>query len=429
MISRTWQPTITSIPIGRGVMLLDRLEFVTICLLFTVLPFHFLITDTYSFYRELFALMFCLMIMVHMAHMLLKTSSCRVSYISFFILMWVFYLIICYMVDPEISLYGEDIMGASVQLARFTPKDYVLRNLFLYLPLLYIIALRDLTKRELMFLLSIVVFSSPFSIILFCRDFALDNFQSALNLLNATGHGVGYNTYIPYLTFPFIAGLYLLSCFENRFLKIITLAIVLFDLAFILYSTSRQASLFCLIAVTGFVYFQRFKLTSILVVFGVFGVVYYCISLSGVFMLRYLSSEFLQTARWDIMKHGLQMLNTPMDWLVGKSLSSVIFSGPHNNYIRFIQRIGIVGMLLTFLPFVYALAKTIMKIRRCRIYKCFDWNLAWFIAMALFFTLYYSFFGYPHEDAFCAPYVWLGLAFWLVVNKQLMLFSKKVIRT
>ena len=333
------------------------------------------------------------------------------------------------MVDPEISIYGEDIMGASLQLERFAPKNYVLRNLFLYLPLLYVITLRGLSKQELKFLLSIIVFAAPFSTILFCQDFKLDSFQSAIRLLDTTGHGIGYNTYVPYLTFPFIAGLYLLFCFESRFLKVITLLAVLFNLGFILYSTSRQSSLFCLIALTAFLFSQKFKLNSFIVVFGLFGIVWYCLSLSDVFMTRYFSAEFLQTSRWEIMKNGLQFLNTPFDWLVGKGLSSVISSGPHNNYIRFIQRIGIVGMMLTFLPFVYAFAKTIVKILHYWNYKLFDRNLGCFITMSLFFTLYHSFFGYPHEDAFCAPYVWLGLAFWLIMNQQLILPRRKIIRT
>ncbi len=425
MINSIYQTSTAKIQIDSSFRLLNRLELITIYLLFAVLPFHFLITDKYPFYRELFAMIFCLMIMVHMAHMLLQTTPLRITYISFFIFMWIFYLIPCYMFDPEISIYGEDIMGASLQLARFAPKDYVLRNLFLYLPLLYVIALRGLSKQEFKFLLSIIVFSAPFSIILFCQYSNLYSFQAAIRLLDKSGHGIAYNTYVPYLTFPFITGLYLFSCFKSRFLKVITLVAVLFNLGFILYSTSRQSSLFCLIALTAFLLSQKSKLSSFIVIFGVFGAAWYLMSFSNVLVTKYLSSESLQTSRWEIMRHGLQMLNTPFDWLVGKGLSSVIYSGPHNNYIRFIQRIGIFGMLLTFFPFFYALAKTIVKILHYWNYKSLDRNLACFVTMSLFFTLYHSFFGYPHEDAFCAPYVWFGLAFWIVMKKQLILFPKR----
>lgn len=56
------------------------------------------------------------------------------------------------------------------------------------------------------------------------------------------------------------------------------------------------------------------------------------------------------------MSKGLDLLS-PEDYIFGAGLTSVIVRGPHNDYIRWIQRIGIPGMVLSFLPFVIAFSK------------------------------------------------------------------------
>jgi O-antigen ligase len=110
------------------------------------------------------------------------------------------------------------------------------------------------------------------------------------------------------------------------------------------------------------------------------------------------------------MKNGLQMLST-QQYVFGAGLSSVIVAGPHNDYIRWTQRIGVLGMLLSFAPFVLALKynlKAIMKHNK---------SIYFLTSSGLFFTLYHSFFEYPRDDAYQSLYVFLGLALWLAVSR------------
>ena len=338
--------------------------------------------------------------------------------------MWSFYVLAAYTVDPEISIYNEDITRASVQLSRFSPGAYVLRNLFLYFPLLLIIYLRGLDKREFIFLLSIVVFCAPFSIISLYRYYGMENFSSALYILELYGKsGLPYNTYIPYLSFVFISGIYLLFIYKGFFYKIVLLLVNIFIFGVIVFSTSRQTVLFCIIAGAGYLIIQRSKVKLIISLCFALGLTMYIISFSDVLHTLYLSPKALDSERFMIMKDGLQRLNSYSDWLFGKGLTSVIFSGPHNNYIRVVQRIGIIGMGLTFAPFIYAFISLARRMKKYWTFKNFDRNLSWFLLMAVFFTLFHSFFGYPHSDAFNTPFVWLGLSLYLILNKNLISFK------
>ena len=410
-----------------GLTNFNKVAFITICFLFALLPFHYYISGridsvwTFPFYRELFAVVFCFIIFVNNAHNNLKILSWRIPYSILFVLMWYFYILAAYIVDPGISIYGEDITRASLQLSKFSPGAYVLRNSFLYFPLLILIYLRGLNKREFKFLLSIVVFCAPLSIISLYRYYGMENLTSVLIQLELSGKsGLPYNTYIPYLSFVFISGIYLFLISKGFFSKIVLLLVNSFVFGVIIFSTSRQTVLFCILGGSGFSLSQKSKLSLIISIFILFGIAYYFLSFSDALGSLYLTPAAFETTRFEIMKNGLQKLDAPGDWFFGKGLTSVIFSGPHNNYIRVIQRIGIFGMLLTFFPFIYAFLNINMKIIKYWNLKIFDRNLALFITMGIFFTLYHSFFGYPHSDAFNNPFVWLGLSIYLVMKKDLI---------
>jgi hypothetical protein len=409
------------IPTRRGLIYFNNLSFFSVCILFGLLPFHYYITWSFPYYRELLALIFFIIIMANMTHYIFKFLSWEFPYILLFVFAWSFFILAAYIVDPGISIYGEDITRASLQLSKFSPGAYVLRNSFLYFPLLILIYLRGLNKREFIFLLSIVVFCAPLSIISLYRYYGMENFTSVLIQLDESGKsGLPYNTYIPYLSFVFISGIYLLYSVKGYFPKIVFLILSSFIFGVIILSTSRQTVLFCILGGSGFSLSQKSKLSLIISIFILFGIAYYFLSFSDALGSLYLTPAAFETTRFEIMKNGLQKLDAPGNWFFGKGLTSVIFSGPHNNYIRTIQRIGIFGMLLTFFPFIYAFLNINMKIIKYWNLKIFDRNLAWFITMGIFFTLYHSFFGYPHSDAFNNPFVWLGLSIYLVMKKDLI---------
>ena len=118
-----------------------------------------------------------------------------------------------------------------------------------------------------------------------------------------------------------------------------------------------------------------------------------------------------ETNRFEMAKIGLYKLHF-VEYFIGAGVSSVIISGPHNDFIRWIQRVGIIGASLGFMPFIISFIGSFKLMRKK--YSIFHV----FIFLAIFYTLYISFFGYPRDDAYQAAYVWLGLSLWLVVDKS-----------
>lgn len=109
-------------------------------------------------------------------------------------------------------------------------------------------------------------------------------------------------------------------------------------------------------------------------------------------------------SRWAKMEEGLTLLS-PYELVSGAGLTSVMFSGPHNDYIRWIQRVGVVMALLAFAPYAYLFFQNILRgFSEKRFLSEFS-----FLAGLCLFTLYHSFFGYPRDDAFQALVCFLAL--------------------
>lgn len=130
-------------------------------------------------------------------------------------------------------------------------------------------------------------------------------------------------------------------------------------------------------------------------------------------LVRYTSiAEYAKTTRFEIMRQGLGLLGIK-EFLIGSGLSSVVVSGPHNDFIRWTQRIGIPAMILSFIPFIISLSYVMRFMRRKK-----NSPMLLFILSALLFTLYHSLFGYPREDAYQSVYAFLGLGLWLAISKK-----------
>ncbi len=395
------------------------IELFSIGLLFTLLPFHTLLTYKYTFYREMFAAFFLIAIILRLAKKSIESLPLQINRAVLVIFIWILYLIGSYITDPGVSIYNEDIFAATMQLERFSGKAYVLRNMVLYVPLLVLLSLRGLKKTEFTILLNIILICAPLSIILSLTQNSIFSVEDAKNLLLVTGHGYGYNDYVPYLTFPFITGLYLFTYYKNVVVRAFVFLISLLILGFILFSTSRQSAIFCFLTSVYLLYLNKYRAKYIIpAIFSAILIYCYVVITSDVLVQRYFSGEILATSRWGVMNNGLKLVGGPIQWLIGNGLSSVIYSGPHNNYIRIVQRIGLIGMVLTFAPFVYAFSSIMKDIKKFNKFEKYDHNLSWFIASGVFFTLYHSFFMYPHEDAFNSPYVWLGITLWLVMRNK-----------
>jgi hypothetical protein len=113
------------------------------------------------------------------------------------------------------------------------------------------------------------------------------------------------------------------------------------------------------------------------------------------------------SGRVATIRDGLLML-APVQWISGAGLTSVMDSGPHNDYVRWAQRVGIPLMMFGFMPFILAFRHS----WRQRALDPSNSVLHVFLAMAVGFTLVHSLFGYPREDANQAVAVYLSLALW-----------------
>ncbi|MDP1604383.1 MAG: hypothetical protein Q8M03_14090 [Legionella sp.] len=418
----------------QGTTVPDQLGLYALFLLIILNPFHFFLFDKVVYYRELLALIFfglCCQ----------KFFSCGKSIFNqtyaaqtelFFILLFPALLLFFAMFDPGRNLYEVDITGASLHLKTVNPALYVLRNAFLYIPMVVYLALRGLTEQEINKLALITVLIAPISVLsfLYHEQIATIFTLPVLTKLGG-GSGLNYNSYVPYLTFPALSAMYLMgSASSSKFVKLISLAILIVLFVYICLSTSRQSVLFVVLsAVVFFLYNRESSLVKKLMFLSI---AVLCIFISLQALNRHAdlknASEVelhqrmvdkyvtlggaISTPRIKILQHGLSLLH-PSEYLTGAGLSSVINSGPHNDYVRWMQRVGILVMFIGFVPFFLALGQCYR-----RNYFIKNNALTLYILLSIMFTLYHSFFGYPREDAYQAIYCFLGLAVFCGIKKD-----------
>ena len=122
------------------------------------------------------------------------------------------------------------------------------------------------------------------------------------------------------------------------------------------------------------------------------------------FASRFLSVEgFLDTSRGSKGIDGLMLLQG-LEYLHGAGLASVLYAGPHNDFVRWTQRIGLVGMVAGFTPYAWAV---LSAIRGC-LQGIATPNTLLVLLTSLFLP-FHSLFGYPRDDAYQAPYTLLAL--------------------
>ena len=64
-----------------------------------------------------------------------------------------------------------------------------------------------------------------------------------------------------------------------------------------------------------------------------------------------------ETSRGQILLNGLNLLRLH-EFFTGAGLTSVLNSGPHNDYLRWTQRVGLIFMIISFLPFFIGLTRS-----------------------------------------------------------------------
>jgi len=114
-------------------------------------------------------------------------------------------------------------------------------------------------------------------------------------------------------------------------------------------------------------------------------------------------SDAGKTSRIEIMTDGIERI-TFKGWFTGEGLTSVLNSGPHNDYIRWTQRLGLLFMIISFLPFFIGANVALKNIKFSK-YQLEYLLIFW----GLIFVIYNSMFGYPREDAYQAFFCFLAI--------------------
>jgi hypothetical protein len=381
-------------------------------------PFHYKVAEWFLYYREWFAALFVLLWLGDLfARIQNSNITIRLPREAAYLFIFGALLILSTAIDPHVDLYQDDSTDASAALSTIPPAVYIIRNAFIYLPMVMYIANRGLSRIEVKRIAQIVSFTAPLSILGFLAHYELATLSTIGSIVSLGGSGLQYNSYVPYLTFPVIATMFLLTTKTSILGKFLYVSNLCALSLYIYVSTSRQSLCFIILAGVLFLVCARrirgaAKAAGILavagVVFGLLRIINGGAETSQTILDKFGSvSGFVETPRLEILLDGLARLKG-VDYFVGAGLSSVVVSGPHNDYLRWVQRVGVIGMMIGFVPFVSGLRTAYGAMRANK-----NSSLHLFLCLGVLFTLYHSIFGYPREDAYQSLYCFLGLAMWL----------------
>ncbi|MDT9547718.1 MAG: hypothetical protein RI826_10350 [Chlorobium phaeovibrioides] len=403
--------------------ILDTIGLVGLLGLVVINAFHFNLLNAYLYYREFFSGFFLVLIARYAMISFFgpKQTEIRVNHLLFYLLLFPLLLYIWSFIDFNVSLYGVDELGrVSAHINDVSLSLYVLRNALLYLPMVVYIYLRGLNLDEIRIIAFVVSIVVPFSIMSYMQSVSIYGQDLTLGMIGELGgQGIAYNSYVPYLTFGVLCAIYLLYSQVHPIGEMILIVCISYAVIFIFLSTSRQSTLFVLISFIAFVlitgkglidykkwFISGAALVAIFILFDHFTDGYV---LADKIIDRYSGvDDFLDSgSRGNKVLDGLSMLS-PFELLIGAGLTSVIVSGPHNDYVRWTQRVGVPLMIFGFYPFFFAFKH---GFRLARLNSESN-TLFLFITLAVGYTLFHSLFGYPREDANQAVVSYLGLALW-----------------
>ena len=379
---------------------------------------HQEVAKVFVLYRELFSLIFVALLLWQgfskISHSLLNKKVV----VEFFLLA-LFPLLIVSMglVDPMVNLYGDPLSDAvSAYGGSVNPILYVFRNAVLYLPMVFYIAVRGLSTSDINKIAGVAVFFAPISIIVYMSQLSnLSTVDEFVRMISGTNQ-IEYNSFVPCFTISVLSAVYLIGIHFRKFKLLIKLSlagVIVFTMFFIIYSTSRQALLLAIIYMVVFLDKSLFKnflkniFYFVLIIFVLFFSYEWVNPTIGenFRLTERLGEGLTQSPRTKMIIDGIGMLDITR-FFTGAGLTSVLVSGPHNDYVRWIQRVGFILTFISFYPYLSAMIKSFVT---C-LYK--KESVYLFIFGANLFIIYNSIFGYPREDAYQSLWCFLAIAMW-----------------
>lgn len=398
---------------------LNTLGLSLVLILIMLLLVHKEVVSLLPFYREIFAIFFILLILKQKTFDISQFMlNKKVFLVNASLIFFPLLIIILGFIDPMVSLYPDTLEKATDFGGDINPKLYIFRNAVIYLPMLFYISIRGLSENDINKIASVIAYFTPISICIYLFNIGYPNPPFTIEAFVKGEIQIEYNTFVVCFSLSVLSIIYLLDTkiySYSKIIKIILIAILVFTILFIFFSTSRQTLL--LIIIYSLIFFFRiFSLkwlrNSIFYLLAIISIIYiyeWVVINFGenLRLLKRLSDFDTSTSRIDIMLNGIKKLEG-FQFLTGAGLTSVLVSGPHNDYIRWTQRIGLIFMFFSFYPFLSALFRSYFDIFFHRKNKVFL-----YIFCINLFVIYNSFFGYPREDAYQAIFCFLGIAIWL----------------
>lgn len=400
--------------------LADRFGFFVLCLFFISISLHGIIIGFMRYYQEVFAITFLGLAITHQRNFFIVILKKKpLFYMGLFVLL----LIFAALMDPGVSIDIDLPTVEGISHADIDNRLYVLRYAIIFVPMVLYLSVRGLSLVEVSNLCKIITLLTPVSLYSLLYFQGLNQNLGLQFIALTGGFGLGRNAFAPSLTFPFATALYLafnsknfIALFWSFFASCIFIFLILsgtrqgFSIAvvtlglLVFITADRKKAGFLAIEGIAFGAMIYFLLTYIIVNYG----------LSKFVQMEYSAMDnFSETSRIEIMLESLKQLS-PLEYLYGAGLTSVMYSGPHNDYVRWIQRVGVPVMIVGILPYVISLKES-----RGYFKKIKNPSLKFLVYASLLFTLAHSFFAYPRESVFYGPYCYLGIGLWLAISKGL----------
>ena len=222
-----------------------------VLLLLVLVPLHQEVSQLVTYYREIFGLVFIVLLFMHGPSNIFRSVFNRRVYVEvLFLVLFPLLIFVTAIFDPMVNLYGTDFSEILSSDEKVNPKLYIFRNAVIYLPMVFYIAVRGLSQSEINKIAGVSALIAPVSVALYIRDvyyFSPIGDYSVMSQFERLFSGqlrVAYNSYVPYLTFSVLSIVYLLELNYNKHImlvKTVLVSLLVFVFAFIFYSTSRQS--------------------------------------------------------------------------------------------------------------------------------------------------------------------------------------------
>jgi hypothetical protein len=411
------------------------------------------------FYRELLSIFFIFLSILYLLKNNINFKSIFFNKeIKVFFLYLIFFLILIYNATENID---PDFLRIRETKNFFINKNiiliYVIRNFIIFIPVVFYFYLRGMTNQVIYNFLKIFLLVGFLSHVTKIFLFYLNNdLNLCIPLIFSRSYGEN-NTYGLILPYLFTISYFLFLKEQKNILRVYYFFIFFYFFVFIILSAGKAIILYAFLSFIffSFIYFKKFKIKNIfffvsfifsLIFFSYFSakLLYsnYCAlqpapkfiskfysgkSLPIELELQIFNDIFLKSIdeRKDMYNEFFSDPYLLKNLFLGSNSLLYLYSGPHNDYLRHLQRTGLIGTIASFFPILYLFYFFLLKSYRKFIFNE-NSSLVYIFLVGIGTVLYYSLFVYPREDVYASGIFWFSLIIiYAYLNNQKKIYEKK----